>query len=173
MIYRDIPGYCDFHEYYTEIFYKLPYNANIVEVGVYLGHSVAFMATLAKETGKNITINAVDTFEGSKEHKKRNFLNEFTFNIIECGLKDYITINIGSSVEASNLFEDKSIDFCFIDASHDYENVKKDILAWSPKVKGILAGHDYSKTWPGVVKAVDEIYPNSKKIKSVWQTELI
>lgn len=55
------------------------------------------------------------------------------------------------------------LDLVFIDANHEYLNVKKDILAWLPKVKkgGILAGHDYDPTVPmfsGVQYAVDEIF---------------
>ena len=66
----------------------------------------------------------------------------------------------GMSVD---LFEDNSLDFVFIDASHEYEDVKNDILAWLPKVKrgGILAGHDYyvNQDWfSGVKKAVNEIF---------------
>lgn len=50
-----------------------------------------------------------------------------------------------SSVDASELFADESLDFCYIDASHDYKNVMDDLNAWYPKVKsgGIIAGHDY------------------------------
>ena len=63
------------------------------------------------------------------------------------------------SIEASKLYEDNSLDFVFIDASHEYEDVKADILSWLPKVKigGILAGHDYN-TFEGVNRAVDEIF---------------
>jgi hypothetical protein len=48
----------------------------------------------------------------------------------------------------------------FIDAAHDYDNVKADILAWYPKCKGVIAGHDYFLTYPGVMNAVDELFEN-------------
>ena len=67
------------------------------------------------------------------------------------------------SEDAAPLFEDKSLDFVFIDAEHTYECVKQDIYLWYPKVKsgGILCGHDYDGRGDhsgrfGVKKAVDE-----------------
>jgi len=67
------------------------------------------------------------------------------------------------SEEAAPSFEDKSLDFVFIDAEHTYECVKQDINLWYPKVKsgGILSGHDYDGKGDksgrfGVKKAVDE-----------------
>jgi hypothetical protein len=49
------------------------------------------------------------------------------------------------SRRASTLFKDGTLDFAYIDASHDYESVLVDIATWWPKVKvgGILSGHDY------------------------------
>jgi len=74
-----------------------------------------------------------------------------------------------SSVDASKLFIEGSLDFCYIDASHDKKNVMDDLNAWYPKVKsgGIVAGHDYIDgvyQYPGgyvffeVKKAVDEFF---------------
>jgi predicted O-methyltransferase YrrM len=53
------------------------------------------------------------------------------------------------------------IDFLFVDASHTYESVKKDIAAWLPFVKdgGIVWFHDYGTEhgiWQYVKRAVDE-----------------
>ena len=61
------------------------------------------------------------------------------------------------SVEAAKLYEDESLDFVFIDAAHDYQNVKNDILAWYPKIKigGKLGGHDYN--WGTVRGAVHDL----------------
>ena len=72
--------------------------------------------------------------------------------------------------EAARLFEDESLDAVFIDADHSYEAVKLDIQNWMPKVRkgGILAGHDYNSAWPGVVRAVNEIFPEAQKIDSCW-----
>ena len=65
------------------------------------------------------------------------------------------------SVSASANVEDKSLDFVFIDAQHDYESVKQDIAAWMPKIKkgGLISGHDYQRKFSGVIQAVDELLP--------------
>ncbi|MRS02168.1 class I SAM-dependent methyltransferase, partial [bacterium] len=61
-------------------------------------------------------------------------------------------------VEAALNYQDGSLDMVFIDAAHDYDNVRADIAAWYPKVRlgGMLAGHDYEENWPGVIQAVNE-----------------
>ena len=58
------------------------------------------------------------------------------------------------------MYEDNSLDFVFIDASHKYIDVKEDIINWLPKVRkgGILAGDDFS--WSGVRRALKELLPN-------------
>jgi hypothetical protein len=65
-----------------------------------------------------------------------------------------------TSLDAAKLVPDKSLDFVFIDALHDYDSVKADIKAWLPKVRdgGILAGDDYANKKFGVTKAVDEVF---------------
>lgn len=176
MRYNEIPGYCDYHDFYRDVFEQLPEGATVAEVGVYLGHSVAMMATLAKEAKKNITIYAIDTFEGSLEHRtkgKTDFGEAFMRNISACGVSDYVVTMTGKSLWAAEVLNEK-FDFVFIDAAHDYENVRADILAWRMKVKpgGILAGHDYCKSWPGVMEAVDEIIPDAQIVKNVWWKQM-
>jgi predicted O-methyltransferase YrrM len=64
-----------------------------------------------------------------------------------------------TSVEAAKLIPDDSLDFVYIDALHDYDNVKMDIELWAPKVRmgGIVSGHDYVELhYFGVIQAVDE-----------------
>lgn len=62
------------------------------------------------------------------------------------------------SDSAVTLFEDKSIDFVFIDGSHDYTSVVKDINNYLPKVApgGVIGGHDYNLRFFGVVNAVND-----------------
>jgi len=52
-------------------------------------------------------------------------------------------------------------DMIFIDAMHEYPDVKADIERWWPKVRsgGVLALHDYRhRDFPGVAQAADEIF---------------
>lgn len=56
---------------------------------------------------------------------------------------------------------DGSLDFVYIDAAHDYENVKIDINAWTPKVRvgGVIAGddfYDFPSGKGGVMRSVTE-----------------
>jgi predicted O-methyltransferase YrrM len=65
-----------------------------------------------------------------------------------------------TSREAASAVADASQDFVFIDADHRYEAACEDIAIWRPKVRpgGLLCGHDYCDSWPGVVRAVQESF---------------
>ena len=60
-----------------------------------------------------------------------------------------------TSMEAVKDFEDGSLDFVYIDGSHDFMHVTEDIWEWSKKVKkgGIISGHDYYNKDTGDVPA--------------------
>jgi len=66
------------------------------------------------------------------------------------------------SIVAAADFPDEFFDFVYIDANHFYAEVKKDILAWKPKVRtgGWIIGDDFS--WnlrcDQVAKAVMEVF---------------
>ncbi len=59
---------------------------------------------------------------------------------------------------ASKDIPDNTLDFVYIDGSHLYEDVVKDIKLYTPKVKmgGLIAGHDYNLR--GVKAAVHEMF---------------
>jgi hypothetical protein len=48
------------------------------------------------------------------------------------------------SIEAAKDFADESIDFVYIDSQHIDPNAHEDVVAWWPKARVILAGHDYT-----------------------------
>ena len=77
------------------------------------------------------------------------------------GFEDRGIMVRATSKKASELFEDNSLDFVYIDANHAYDFVKEDIQLWYPKVKsgGFIGGHDIDQTeeFNGVRKAVDEL----------------
>jgi hypothetical protein len=75
-----------------------------------------------------------------------------------------------TSLEASLLYEDNSLDFVLLDAAHDRVNVSIDIKAWLPKVKsgGILAGDDYHPVWDGVRQAVGELLTGFRVEDQTW-----
>ena len=62
------------------------------------------------------------------------------------------------SMEALADIPDESLDFVYIDAMHDFDNVMMDIIGWSKKVKhgGVISGHDFTRLpGCGVIPAVE------------------
>lgn len=174
--YQNIQGWSEYGPYYADIVNKLKDGDTIVEVGSWKGRSTVYMAVEIINSGKNIKFYAVDTFTGSAEHNPNDFINdavyvEFMKNIEP--VKDIITVIRKPSIEASALFKNNELAFVFLDAAHDYDNVKKDIAHWYPKVKtgSIIAGHDYDPGWVGVIKAVDEQFKNKRTlhVDHVWE----
>lgn len=76
------------------------------------------------------------------------------------------------SMDALSQIPDRSLDFVYIDACHNFDFIMQDIIEWSKKVKkdGFVSGHDYypSKA-PGVVRAID-VYTEMHNIKEWYVT---
>ena len=155
---------------YKSMVEKFSSGSKFVEVGSWKGKSAAYLAVEIVNSNKNISLDCVDTWVGSNEDAHTNDFYVKSNTLYELFIKN--TSSLSSvinpirmdSINASKMYKDNSIDFVFIDASHEYDNVKADISAWFPKVKigGIIAGHDYNGNWEEVVKAVDEFFINKK-----------
>jgi hypothetical protein len=149
---------------YKQVVEEFPSGSKFVEVGSWKGRSSSFLAVEIANSGKDIDFYCVDTWEGGPDHQGWEGLDKL-YDIFLENMKPvegyYFPLKV-TSEEASKKFEDKSLDFVFLDASHEYEDIKSDIQNWLPKVKpgGIIAGHDYyvdGYDWfPGVKQAVNE-----------------
>ena len=167
----------DYQSLYSEMVNHFTDNSHFVEIGSWKGRSASYMAVEIFNSRKNIKFDCVDTWCGSVEHLDPNsfyFHQElitdkdwlyYQFLQNTRPVCDTITPIRMTSLDAVSLYENRSLDFIFIDASHEYEDVKKDIIAWYPKLKlgGIIAGHDYT-SYDGVKQAVDEILINKNLI---------
>lgn len=149
-------------------------NSVFVEVGSWKGKSSAYMAVEIANSEKNILFYCVDTWTGSKEHQSPEYNLEELFNVFSTNMQQlqyfYSPLRM-YSCEASKLFKDESIDFIYIDASHEYEDVKDDINHWLPKLKtgGIIAGDDYGNPdFPGVHRAVFELLDGYEVKRGTW-----
>jgi len=154
--YFDIPGWFGFHDVYDRAIALLGKDgAHFVEVGSWEGRSAAYMGVNILNSGKKIRFDCVDTWKGSREHIDRGELDalwsKFRGNMSRF---DYTGLDIRAirkpSLLAAKQYADQSLDFVFLDASHDAEDVYDDITAWMPKLKpsGVLAGDDVA--WMGV-----------------------
>lgn len=137
----------------------------IAEIGVYKGRGTAIWNEHLMSKGLNYKYYAIDHFLGSAEHDKNINYYDVAFNNLK-PISDKIYLIKNDSISESQKHADGYFDIVYIDASHEYEHVKKDIQSWLPKVRpgGIMCGDDYIAGWPGVVKAVDEIFPDKVNI---------
>ena len=158
-----IEGFFDYWMFYRDIADAIRDGAMIAEVGVYRGKSVVFLAQELQKLGKRADIIAVDMWIDAD-------INEFKATLKRCGVDGMVFPRQGDSAETAGQFFDECFDFIWIDAAHDYESVKRDILAWTPKLKpgGIMAGHDADA--PDVLRAVQETI-KARIFGNVWIKE--
>ena len=89
-------------------------------------------------------------------------LNENNYNVAKerfSKFGDRIKIIRKYTLDAANDLADSSYDFIFIDSTHTYDSLRKDILAYLPKIKesGMVCGHDYVSAFNGIIKCVEEL----------------
>jgi predicted O-methyltransferase YrrM len=132
----------------------------IVEIGSFKGRSTISLAMGSKIKGRE----KVFVIDPQEDISIREL---FIKNIKKSGVEDYVVSNFVKSEEIIKKFN-FDIRLLFIDGSHIYEDVKKDILLWKDHVidGGIIALHDYlpekhSCHHPDVNRAVEEFIVNS------------
>ncbi len=183
-------------------------NMLAMEVGVFQGQTTAVIAETVKQFNGKIYVvdwwkaqakGVPESYPGGKwenvctpELINERF-NDFLNNIQELNFKEIIEIYNMPSDEAAEKIKDNKFDFIFIDAAHDYSQVKKDIFNFFPKLKigGIFCGHDCEKRLEeldrkkvdkyceldgvpndpyhyGVIKAVGETFKNYEIDNTIW-----
>lgn len=168
----------------------------VCEVGSWMGRSTRAIADNLPADG---ILYAVDTWMGSDEPRHKQLLagkplsphaekpgenwlmDQFCANIGEALLagphykvRPWQGTSIGGADYLCNHYTNR-FNMIFLDASHDYDNVKADILAWRPFLApgGLLCGHDFDGGLPGLIRAVREQFPNARKVGagSIWASE--
>ena len=150
--YQTIQGWSDgIPEVYDLMLREASDSSHFVEVGTWKGCSAAYMVVSIINSGKRIEFDCVDPWLGEDQSGYQLEVQRLGGKLYEHFCENmkpveghYTPIRL-PSVEASKLYDNESIDFVFIDAAHDYDNVRADISAWLPKVKsgGYIGGHDY------------------------------
>jgi predicted O-methyltransferase YrrM len=150
----------------------LPADAQVIEVGSWMGASTCFIAGGLK--GEGAKIFAVDNFQGLstcgedaawynrhfKQLGARSTLEIFRANFAALGLTPRSEPIVSDSLAAAQLMDARrgAIDLLFIDGDHSYDACKADIAAWAPFVKrgGVMAFHDFGSRADGVTRAIFE-----------------
>jgi predicted O-methyltransferase YrrM len=161
-------------------------DALFVELGSWKGRSASCMGVEIINSGKRIRFYAVDNWEGFDNAAYRADSDVKGGTLYEAFLKNVEPVRHvvnplrHDSAQAASMFSDHSVDFLYVDASHTYDGVTKDLEAWWPKVKhgGVVAGDDWlseeqegSTVW-GIQKAVSQFAARNRLAFTVfpgWQ----
>jgi predicted O-methyltransferase YrrM len=136
-------------------------NIEMIEVGSYIGESTMMFEKFL--TAKKIHCidmwGVTDKYTKSEINKAENVFDMLT-------KKSEIIKKHKTHSRNERLKSIGKVDFVYIDASHHYEDVKADIAFYLPFLVegGIIAGHDFSPKFEGVIKAVAESFPNSNVV---------
>jgi hypothetical protein len=138
----------------------------IIEIGTLLGITTTNMALAKAPEQKIITVDlycwnpwglAPDVHEA--------LTSQVLHYLVKTGQVERIRMDKN---EFFRTYQGPAPSMVFVDAIHDYEETKKDIL-WAQSVSAkIISGHDYCDEFPGVKQVVDEFGGPRELGGSVW-----
>ena len=136
----------------------------VVEIGSFEGYSTIVLADAVNGQSEIFSIDPhtgifceADEYEidNSEDHTEPDTWSKFNSNISDAGVDDKIkTLKLKSETAVMNW--KKPISILFIDGSHKYDDVKKDLLLWKPFLipGSIVIFHDL---WiPGVHRVIND-----------------
>lgn len=157
----------------ARIFAKLGFTKG-VEVGVRNGR---FSKVLCQQN-KKLFLRSVDPYDvvygDMRTAKTGKLRQQANLKRAKKALTPYnCEIIVNTSLEAVRDVPYESVDFVYIDGSHEFDYVMCDIIEWGKRVKkgGIISGHDYYRfRYAGVVDAVN-IYCKIHKVRKLYLTD--
>jgi hypothetical protein len=172
----DFQGWASDDPLFRVLFEKLR-PRRIAEVGTWKGASALYMAHLARELAIDCEIVCIDTWLGSVEHwfererphyfKSLNLRHgyptlyyTFLANVVRTHMTDTIVPFPIASAGAARFMRARGVtfDLIYIDAAHDYEEVRLDVELFWPLVRpgGVMFGDDFTPQFSGLRRAVEE-----------------
>ncbi len=143
------------------------------------GHQVNYLYGLNELCEENITKESIVLELGCNDGVSTSLFSKYA--------KKVFAVDMNKTSKMNNLLEEidniyfykmsfsqfffqniEKFDFIYIDGNHEYQEVREDIINSLNFVKdgGLIGGHDYNSSCPGVVKAVKEFFGDNIKIYS-------
>lgn len=131
-------------------------------VGIELGVAEGHFSREILATGHLSHLYSVDMYAGDRGHDVDEYRKALK---LLTPYRDKNTVIKMKFEEAFPLFENEYFDFIYVDGyAHTGEDDGRTFYDWFPKLKkgGVLAGHDYVKDYPLVIKSVDAFVAEKK-----------
>lgn len=146
---------------------SVQYPGPIVEIGVLAGRTTQ---RLAVHKAAHQKILAVDNFcwnpWGLSPFEQWTLVTHALNYLVTT---NHVEIRRIDKNEFFDVYDGPAPSLVFLDAVHDYEETKKDIL-WAQRAGAkIISGHDYGPNFPGVVQIVDEMGGPYELTGTVWR----
>jgi len=170
----DLQGWSSQKKIFSDVITSTKPNL-IIEVGTWKGASAAHMLQLCKRLELDTKIICVDTWLGSNDVLWTNpnyraslnlvggyptIFKQFVFNMKKMELMDSVFPLPMTSSAAYFLLKGFNVqaDLIYIDAGHEHDEVLLDLNYYYQLLRsgGVMFGDDYSRSWPGVVSAVNK-----------------
>ena len=161
---KDVPGWInDASWLYEDMVNEASDGDYFIEVGTYFGQSACRMGELIKQSGKKIKFDSIDSYymidpsmragfhpqkfidyRMSTELSTAPMKDIVKMHLYKCDVYDYVRLLCTESEICHKLYDDLELKFVYIDGSHLFEDVYRDLKNLWPKIKngGVLAGDD-------------------------------
>lgn len=153
--------------------------STFVEIGVMLGASARFLCNEIDRSGKHVHVALVDPWERTDSHADLvldaggDFFHAFATYAADVLDRPYVEVFRGKSLDNHIARQLDNLDFVFLDGDHSFDNVAREIAFYASRLRfgGVIAGHDYGRDFPDVVRAVRTFVPEAEIIGRCWWWE--
>jgi predicted O-methyltransferase YrrM len=132
---------------------RLARGGDVLEVGSLLGFSTVTLARVARH------VHSVDPHAGYPAHDPRPTLEPFLRNLREHGVRDKVTVHVGTDGEVLPALAPAQFDMAFLDMTGLYNDTYYGIerAARVLRHQAVLCVHDCGHPdWPGALAAVED-----------------